>query len=96
MQAGLGMPPAEILEYIRSVVDIVIQLKRADKGRRYVSEVYFKSPQALQTKSAVGHGILMIFVFTTVSPEVVYSSVNFISAILLVFAPNFFMNFVRG
>jgi type IV secretion system protein VirB11 len=43
MQAGLGMPPAEILEYIKSVVDIVIQLKRADKGRRYISEVYFKS-----------------------------------------------------
>ncbi len=43
MQAGLGMPPAEILTYIRSVVDIVVQLKRADKGKRYVSEVFFKS-----------------------------------------------------
>jgi len=42
MQAGLGMPPSEIKEYILNVVDIVVQLKRADKGRRYVSEIYFK------------------------------------------------------
>jgi type IV secretion system protein VirB11 len=42
MQAGLGMPPGEIKQYIKSVVDIVVQLKRAEKGRRYISEVYFK------------------------------------------------------
>ncbi len=42
MQAGLGMPPAEIKEYILNVVDIVVQLKRGEKGRRYISEVYFK------------------------------------------------------
>lgn len=42
MQAGLGMPPEDIFDYIRNVVDIVIQLKRGAKGRRYVSEIYFK------------------------------------------------------
>jgi type IV secretion system protein VirB11 len=42
MQAGLGMPPAEIKTYITNVVDIVIQLKRGNSGQRYVSEVYFK------------------------------------------------------
>ncbi|MCE2687031.1 MAG: P-type DNA transfer ATPase VirB11 [Rickettsiales bacterium] len=42
MQAGLGMTPTEISSYIKNVVDIVIQLKRGDKGRRYVSEVYFR------------------------------------------------------
>ncbi len=42
MQAGLGMPPDQIREYILNVVDIVVQLKRAEKGRRYVSEIYFK------------------------------------------------------
>lgn len=42
MQAGLGMPPAEIKEYIRQVVDIVVQLKRGAKGKRFVSEIYFK------------------------------------------------------
>ncbi|OJV13475.1 MAG: P-type DNA transfer ATPase VirB11 [Alphaproteobacteria bacterium 33-17] len=42
MQAGLGMPPAEIKDYIRSVIDIVVQLKRGSGGRRYISEVYFK------------------------------------------------------
>lgn len=42
MQAGLGMPPSEIKEYILNVVDIVVQLKRGDKGKRFVSEIYFK------------------------------------------------------
>lgn len=42
MQAGLGMPPEDILSYIRNVVDIVVQLKRGAKGRRYISEVYYR------------------------------------------------------
>lgn len=42
MQAGLGMSPAEIYNYIKSVIDIVVQLKRGEKGHRYISEVYFK------------------------------------------------------
>lgn len=42
MQAGLGMPPDEIKKYISEVIDIVVQLKRGDGGRRFVSEVYFK------------------------------------------------------
>lgn len=42
MQAGLGMPPDQIKEYILNVVDIVVQLKRAGHGKRYISEIYFK------------------------------------------------------
>lgn len=42
MQAGLGMTPTEITSYIKNVVDIVVQLKRGGKGRRYISEVYFR------------------------------------------------------
>lgn len=42
MQAGLGMPPDDIFNYIKNVVDIVVQLKRGEKGRRYVSEIYFR------------------------------------------------------
>lgn len=42
MQAGLGMPPDDIFKYIQNVVDIVVQLKRGAKGRRYISEVYFR------------------------------------------------------
>ena len=42
MQAGLGMSPTEIMSYIDNVVDIVVQLKRGEKGVRYVSEIYFK------------------------------------------------------
>ncbi len=43
MQAGLGMAPSEINSYIRNVVDVVVQLKRGAKGKRYISEVYFKA-----------------------------------------------------
>jgi type IV secretion system protein VirB11 len=42
MQAGLGMPPEEVKRYILAVVDMVVQLKRGEKGRRYISEIYFK------------------------------------------------------
>jgi type IV secretion system protein VirB11 len=42
MQAGLGMTPSEITSYIKNVIDIVVQLKRGSKGRRYISEIYFK------------------------------------------------------
>ena len=42
MQAGLGMEREQVKIYIQSVIDIVIQLKRGEKGRRFVSEVYFR------------------------------------------------------
>ncbi len=42
MQAGLGMPPEEVKKYILAVVDIVVQLRRGEGGKRYVSEIYFK------------------------------------------------------
>ncbi|MCD6034778.1 MAG: type secretion system ATPase VirB11 [Rickettsiales bacterium] len=41
MQAGLNMTPEQIRNYILQVVDIIIQLKRAKGGRRYISEIYF-------------------------------------------------------
>lgn len=46
MQAGLGMPPAEVKQYIMEVVDIVIQLKRTGKVR-HISEIYFKGHNKL-------------------------------------------------
>ena len=45
MQAGLGMPPEEIKTYIRAVIDVVVQLKRASGGKRYISEVYYKDAE---------------------------------------------------
>ena len=42
MQAGLGMPPAEVRQYIAAVVDVVVQLKRTGKVR-HISEIYFKN-----------------------------------------------------
>jgi len=41
MQAGLGLEREQVLDYIRSIVNVVIQLKRGKGGRRYVSDVYF-------------------------------------------------------
>lgn len=40
-QAGLGLTRTEILEYIHSVVEVVIQLKRV-QGKRIISEIYFE------------------------------------------------------
>ncbi len=42
MQAGIGLPPDQIKEYIMQVVNVIVQLKRAEKGRRYISEIYFQ------------------------------------------------------
>ncbi|UAT43289.1 P-type DNA transfer ATPase VirB11 [Anaplasmataceae bacterium AB001_6] len=39
LQAGLGISQEQVMDYIINVVDIIVQLKRADKGVRYVSEV---------------------------------------------------------
>jgi len=42
MQAGLGMPPADIRDYIKQVIDIVVQVKRGAKSLRFISDIYFK------------------------------------------------------
>ncbi|MCM1001698.1 P-type DNA transfer ATPase VirB11 [Wolbachia pipientis] len=41
MQANLGIPPDQIMPYIRNVIDIVIQLKRTSGGKRSISEILF-------------------------------------------------------
>ena len=41
MQANLGLGREEILEYIRSVVEVIVQLTRLPSGERIVSEIYF-------------------------------------------------------
>ncbi len=41
MQADLGITREQIKAYVESVIQVVIQLKRGEKGRRYVSEIYF-------------------------------------------------------
>ena len=42
MQADLGITRDQIKSYVESVIQVIVQLKRGEKGRRYVSEVYFK------------------------------------------------------
>ena len=54
MQAGLGMPPNEIKDYILNVVDVIVQLKRGAKGRRYISEVYYKNNQNIDQDGVQG------------------------------------------
>lgn len=46
MQADLGMERPQILEYIKSIIPIVVQLKRGEKGKRYISEVYYREATA--------------------------------------------------
>jgi len=57
MQAGLGMTPTEITSYIKNVVDIVVQLKRGGKGRRYISEIYFRAIHNNHSNPEAGHQI---------------------------------------
>lgn len=42
MQAGLGITRDQIKQYVENVIDVIIQLKRGEKGLRFVSEVYFR------------------------------------------------------
>ena len=42
MQADLVITREQIKEYVESVIQVIIQLKRGEKGRRYVSEIYFR------------------------------------------------------
>lgn len=46
MQADLGLERQQILDYCRSIVEIVIQLKRGEHGRRYVSEIYYAGAES--------------------------------------------------
>lgn len=42
LQAGLGITRDQIKSYVENVINVIIQLKRGEKGMRYVSEIYFK------------------------------------------------------
>jgi type IV secretion system protein VirB11 len=44
MQAGLGLPRRETLAYVRSVVDVVVQLARID-GERRIADIKLLSPE---------------------------------------------------
>ncbi|MEM7616849.1 MAG: P-type DNA transfer ATPase VirB11 [Pseudomonadota bacterium] len=43
MQSGLKLDRSQIYSYIINVVDIIIQLKRAPSGVRFISDIYFTS-----------------------------------------------------
>ncbi|PSH63368.1 P-type DNA transfer ATPase VirB11 [Phyllobacterium brassicacearum] len=49
MQGGLGLTKAELLEFVRFVVPVIIQIARDPKtGRRGVTEIYFNKWKAAQ------------------------------------------------
>lgn len=50
MQAGLGIPPEQIREYILNVVNLIVQLKRGKGGVRYISEIAFTKNMLKQDK----------------------------------------------
>lgn len=45
MQAGLGITRDQIKSYVENVINVIIQLKRGEKGKRFVSEIYFKESE---------------------------------------------------
>lgn len=42
MQAGLGITRDQIKNYVENVINVIVQLKRGQGGKRFVSEIYFK------------------------------------------------------
>ncbi len=40
MQADLGLDRLQILEYVQSIIPIVVQLRRGTQGKRFISEVF--------------------------------------------------------
>lgn len=49
IQADLGMGRVQVLEYVQSIVPIVVQLKRDSQGRRLISEMAWDNYQIPQT-----------------------------------------------
>jgi type IV secretion system protein VirB11 len=41
MQSGVSLGKSEILDYLKEVIPVVIQLQRGEKGVRVISEIYF-------------------------------------------------------
>ncbi|MCC7006101.1 MAG: P-type DNA transfer ATPase VirB11 [Ottowia sp.] len=41
LKARLGLSKAEVIDYARSVIDVVVQLKHASAGERYFSDIYY-------------------------------------------------------
>jgi len=51
MQGGSLLSKENIITYAKSIIDIVVQIKRDDRGVRYISEIYFKDTQKPFTKT---------------------------------------------
>lgn len=47
MQAGAGLTQEQINTYLHSVVDIVVQLKRLEDGRRVLTEIHYEPEQQI-------------------------------------------------
>ncbi|KAB2681161.1 MULTISPECIES: P-type DNA transfer ATPase VirB11 [Brucella] len=47
MQGKVGLTRDEIIEYLREVIPVVIQMRRTEKGRRVISEIKFTKSEAI-------------------------------------------------
>ena len=47
IQSGMGLNRDEIMAYLKNVIDIIVQLKRDRKGRRFVSEIFYNEKRDL-------------------------------------------------
>jgi type IV secretion system protein VirB11 len=43
MQKNLGLSREQIDNYVRLIIQVVVQLKKGERGSRYVSEIYFQA-----------------------------------------------------
>jgi len=56
MRFGSTLGKAEIVDYARALIDVVVQLRRDPDGRRYVSEIRYEAAKGTDPVSGVGRG----------------------------------------
>jgi type IV secretion system protein VirB11 len=54
LQARVNLGRAEIIAYARTVIDIVVQLRRDGAGNRIVSDIEFKAPESFEASGTDG------------------------------------------
>ena len=47
MQGSTGLSRSEILDYLREVIPVVVQMVRTDGGRRGISEIKFTKAETI-------------------------------------------------
>jgi type IV secretion system protein VirB11 len=53
IQGGSHLSRQELIEYAKSIIQVIVQIKRTDKGDRYISEIYFNEAEAQVSSSTL-------------------------------------------